>query len=152
MAEDKMVKEADLIAFKKSAESREKKFKQELEELNKRVADAEAGRRQVESQLKITKVDLEDDEEVKKVREFLLNEDKRIENEAKKLQERLDSFTKRERGVMAKELAFEMKSKGVELKEEALLEAEDMKAKAAEVYTEFLVQQNENLKRQGSPA
>ena len=64
MPEEKMVKESDLIAYKKSAQERERKLKEEIETINKRVAEAEQARRQAESQLKIARANVEDDEEV----------------------------------------------------------------------------------------
>ena len=144
---DKMVKEADLIAVKKGAIEREKRLREQIEDLNRRVVDSESRQRQAESQLKIAKTNLDDDVEVKSVREYLLSEDARLKQERQKYQDDLTSFDKRERGVRAKELHMDLQSKGVEIDLDSLLGAEDMEGESHRIFTEFLVKQNEELKK-----
>ena len=125
----KTVPEGDLIAFKKGSLEREKKLKEELANLRDEL-----------SQVKISQTDVEDDEEVKKVKEYLLSEDKRIKTQRAKLEADLTTYEKRERVVRAKELASQ---RGVD--EETLLASEDMDTKSLELYAERLAKEKAEL-------
>ena len=134
--EPKKVLESDLIAFKKGALEREKKLKEELAGTRGKLAETE-------SALKIAKLAGEDDEEVRKVKDYLLGEETRIREAQAKLDEDLTSFTGREREVRAKELSTE---KGIDVEsilgEETI---EGMERKALELYAERLVAEKKAL-------
>jgi hypothetical protein len=87
---------------------------------------------------------------VKTVREYLLKEDERLARLAKGHEEREAAIAKRERVARAKELTMDYKSKGLEIDEQSLLDAEDMELYAKDRHLEFLATENEKLKKEPS--
>jgi len=140
----KMVPESDLIALKK----RNEKLEDTVSSLKGELADTKAEVVNVRSELKIAKVDSEDAGEISEVKQYLLNEEKRLNqlrtDMDKDLTSRQDTLTKREREVGAKEL---VEKYGVDFES---ISGEDnlagMEKKATELYTERLARENEELK------
>ena len=133
----KMVPEADLIAIKKASE----RMKEELTRATNLAAQYKREVAEANSKLKIAKTDVEDDEEVKKVREYLLSENEKVTAERDKLDKDLTSLKEREREVGAKELATKY---GIDV--ESISGEEnptDMKVKALELYAERLAKEKE---------
>jgi len=136
----KVVPESDLIAFKKGALDREKRLKEELAEVRVQL-------NALASELKVAHTDVEDDEEVKKVKEYLLSEEKRIQKERAKLETDVTAHKERERAVRASELATEY---GID--KEAILAEEDIEVTAIKLHAEKLAKEVEELKeKQPSP-
>ena len=138
-SQPKMVPVGDLIAYKKSSQEREKKLREELAETKGKLASQE-------EEINILKTDLNDDDEVKRVKLLLLEDNKKLKGERAKLNSDLTGFKEREKLVRAKELFAELKGKGVEFKESDLMDAEDMEAKATDLYVEHLAKENDELK------
>lgn len=132
-AEPKKVLESDLIAFKKGANEREKKLREELAEIKVDLAEAN-------SKVKISRVEGEDDEEVRKIKEFLLGEDKRIREGNAKLEQDEASFKEREKEVGAKELATKY---GVTV--DSIINEPDMEKAALTIYSANLVEEKKKL-------
>jgi hypothetical protein len=133
------VLESDLIAFKKASQERERRLKEELATTKSEVAE-------VKSQLKIAKASLEDDEEVAKVRQWLIDEDKRITAEREKVEKDLTSLTEREREVRVKSLAAQH---SVEI--DLIKDAEDPEKEALRLVAERLTKEAEELKKKSAP-
>ena len=148
MPEEKMVKESDLIALKKKTEKLELKNS----ELEKQVAEAEGARRQAESQMKVLKANLEDGTAEKEIRDFLLAEEERVNKLRGETEGNVATLKEREKVARAKELAMDLKSKGVEIDHQSLLDADSMELKAKDVYIEFLAKQREEAKKEETPA
>ena len=146
----RMIPETDLITFKESAKNREKKLELALAEERSKRTESETLVKQYESQIKTLKTNLEDDEETKNVRQFLMDEDKRIAEDRSKL----DTDRKANEGLLkeakAKMLVLDYKGKGLELKEEDLLTQEDMDKHVNGLWVEHLSKENERLKAQPS--
>jgi len=135
----KMVPESDLIALKKGSREREIQAKEELATLRGELADTRA-------ELKIAKLNTEDEEEVRKVKSHLVDEDKELEAKREKLNSDLASLGERERGVVAKELASKY---GVDV--ESISGEEDlpsMKIKALELHAENLAKEKEEASKE----
>lgn len=146
----KMVPEKDLIALKE----RLRKTEEKAAEAAKRLADLTASNATLERQLKTAKANLEDDDEVKEVREYLMQHDAEVSQKAKDAEARDTSLKERERKVRARELVADYKAKGLELTEDGLLSAEDMETYAKDSHAEFQAKEIERLKNQpqaGSP-
>ena len=136
---DKVVPEAHFIAFKKGSEARERKLKEELAEVKGQVT-------QMESELKIAKLNAEDDAEISKVKGYLVDEAKKVEkalaevNEKRaKIDEDLASLTEREKEARVKALASEHK---VEI--DAIKDAEDPEKEALRLVAQRLTKELEN--------
>jgi len=150
MGDEKMIPESQLITFKKAAENRETKLREQVAKANGELTERNSAVRTLEAQLKTSKLNLEDDEKMKEVRSYLLDEDKRIQDLQAEIDKKVASVKERERGARAKELALDGKSKGLEITPEELLEAEDMEKFSSTKYVEFLAKENERLKNEPS--
>ncbi len=136
----KMVPEAELLAIKGILRSKEKKWESEKAELTGKVS-------QLDNQLKIAKANGDDSEEVAVVKQMLLDQAKEVEGKRAKLDEDLSSHTKREREFRARQVASDMKSKGVEVDVESLLEVEDFERHAQGLLVDHLAKENETLRK-----
>lgn len=146
----KMVPESDLIALKE----RVRKLTSQLSEKDTKIAELSTSTSELQKQLKAAKANLEDDDEVKEVRQYLLDEGARIAKLEAEHKTRESSMTERERKVRAKELVADYAAKGLTLKEDDLLTAEDMEKHGSDSYTKFLAEENAKLKsqpKQGTP-
>ena len=132
----KMVLEADLIAVKKGAKETERRLKEELAEIKEALAQAQ-------TEAKVAKIEAvdRDDDEIKEVKTYLLEQEKKIRAERTKHEENLASFKERERGVRASELATKY---GID--REVILAEEDMETTSVNLYAERLAKENEELK------
>jgi len=117
-------------------------LRKENKELKRKLAD-------IESELKNSKLDLDDDENVKSVRKHLLDEANDLQDKLDKYQEDLTGLDEREKTVIAKELVLDLKNKGVETTVETLVESEDMKAEANDLYAKFLSEKTKAEKKAG---
>ena len=140
--EPKMVPEWQLLKIKDKAEKLEK----ELSEANTKMSKIDSERNTLQAKVKTLMTDLEDEGEVKELREYLLQKDGELTARENKFKEQETSVSKRGREVRAKELAIDLKSKGVEFDETTLLGVEDMEKHASDLYVEFLAKENEKLK------
>ena len=131
--EPKMILESDLIVFKKSSTNREDKLRNELVDLKGKLAE-------VESALKIAKVNADDEGEVSEVKKFLFAEEKRIQGLQATYEKDLTSFQERERGVRAKELATEY---GIDV--ESIGVEDDMEKAALRLYAGRLAEEKKAL-------
>lgn len=141
----KMIPETDLIALREGSKSRERKWKEQLEEATRKIEDLTARE-------KVARLSAEDDEDVKAVKKYLLDKEEEIDKSRAKHEKELASFQERERGVRAKELAADYKQRGVEIDPESLLSSEDMERVALDRYSEFLAEENKKLKETKTPA
>ena len=137
---------ADLMKLKTKLEKVEK----EREDALAKVSDFESQVRKLNADLKTATTNLEDDDEVKQVREFLMKENETLEQKLKDIETKGKALFTRERGARAKELITDYKSKGLVLKEEDVLSAEDIDDYAKSQHLEFLAKENERLKAQPS--
>ena len=117
-------------------------LRKDLREAKRKLADAE-------TELRNARLDLGDDESVSVVRKHLLEEARALEDKRSKHEEDLTTFSEREREVTAKELALNLKNKGVEVTPTVLLEAEDMSTKANDLYAAFLEEKAKEKKEAG---
>jgi len=125
----KMVPIADLLAQK----SKVKKLEEELAEIKSKF-------NAVSAELEVAKANVEDDEEVKKVRAYLINQAKEIEEKRTQLDKDLASFKEREREVVAMELASKY-----EVDKDAILAGDDIEKTALSLYAERLAKEKEEL-------
>jgi len=135
---------ADLMKLKTKLEKTEK----ERDEALGKIPDYESQIRKLSADLKTATTNLQDDDEVKQVREYLTQENEEIEKKLKKYNEDITALSGRERKARAKELVMEYKSKGLDLKDEDLLGAENMEDWVKSQHLEFLAKENEKLKAQ----
>jgi len=135
---------ADLMKLKAKLEKTEK----ERDEALAKVPEFESQIRKLTADLKTATTNLQDDDEVKQVREYLMTENETLETKRKEHEANLKALTDRERKARAKELSLDYKSKGLDLKEEDLLGAENMDDYAKTQHLEFLAKENERLKAQ----
>ncbi len=131
----KMVPESDLIRLKKGSEARERKYREELQGLTARLTELEVGSR-------FTNLKVDSEEEIGKVREYLVKQANTLEEKSRKLETDLASFKEREREVRAKELAVEYG-----ISSEDLLGEDDVASAASRLYAERLAKENEELKK-----
>lgn len=129
----KTVPESAIISLRESTTKEIRRLKEELATTRTELSKST-------SELKIAKVNMEDDEEVKKVRDYLLDREEELNKRKATLEEDLTSFTERERGVRAKELATKY---GVDV--ESISGEEDPEKKALELYAERLAQEKQAL-------
>ena len=137
--DQKVVPLADFLALKKGSADREKKLKGQLDEALEQVSG-------LQSQLDIAKVDVDDDADVKVVRQDLLKRDKELRDGRAKHEKDLTAFAEREKVVKAKELVADYKARGVELDLDTLLGEEDMERKALDQFASHLAEENLSLK------
>lgn len=123
--QEKTVPLSQLMALKE----KEKKTRAELEE-------AKTSNAKLTSELKIAKTDIDDDEEVKGVRKFLVDEDTRIKEAATKLDKDTATFNERAKESQVKAWASEH---GV--KEEDIVDAEDPEKEALRLKAERLTEE-----------
>lgn len=143
MPEDKkMVPERDLIAVKE----RLKKAEDTISSLRKQHSEATLAAETYKRQLETSKVDLQDDDEMKEVRKYLLEHEENLVKKERELSDRETAALERERKSHAKELVSEYKGRGLELSEEELLNAEDMDGFVKDAHADFLAKENERLK------
>jgi len=138
-AAPKVVPESDLIAVKRKAQEIEKRLREELAELKGKLAEAE-------SELEIGATDVEDDEEVKKVKTYLKGEDNKIKQERAKLDADLAAFQERERESRVQTLASQYQ---VEI--DAIKDAEDPEKEALRLANERLAKEKEEAETKASP-
>lgn len=139
----KMVAASDLVAIKNILRDKEKRWEVERTALTQKVS-------QLENVVKIAKTNGEDSAEVEAVKKMLLDQDSEVATKRVKLDEDLNSYSKREREFRARELASDLKVKGVEIEPDALLDEEDMETKSKDLLVEFQAKEIERLKTQPS--
>ncbi len=152
MAEDKMIPEAQLITYKKSAENREEKLKKTITEMTQERDGLKTSNSTLSANVKTLKANLEDEGEVKEVREYLLEEDKRITELRSQTEKDRASVAGERKEVRARELVAEYGPKGLALEKETLLNEEDMDKYALSSFNEFLVKQKGETKPPENPA
>ena len=135
----KMVPLSDLLAQKNIWAGKEKKWETEKSQLMQTING-------LQGELKVAKAN--SDSEVDEVRKELLDDDKRLTEKRNKLEEDLNSHAKSQREFRAKEIASDLKSKGVEIDVESLLGEEDMEKHALTLHADFLTKENERLKKE----
>lgn len=137
---------ADLMKLKSKLEKTEK----ERDDALAKIPDFESQVRKLSADLKTATLNLQDDDEVKLTRDFLMMENETLEKARKERDEKDKALLVRERGARAKELRMDYKSKGLDLKEEDLLSAENMEDYSKTQHLEFLAKENERLKAKPS--
>ena len=145
MVDEKMIPEKDMVSYKKQVGAK-------IDKLEKENTNLKALKTQAESQISTLKANLEDDEEVKKVRNFLLDEETRLNKIGTSLDEREGAASKRERAAQAKEIAAELKAQGLEVEEQSLIDAEDMWKMKSDLLVDFLSKENKEKKAPENPA
>ena len=118
----KMVPVADLIALKKKYEKGEAEWAKDKSRIS-----------ELERQVKITKANLDDDPEVKAVRQALLDQADELAKREESVQSKVASFEEREKESLLQTLVTKY---GVSLDD--IKGAENPKEKALEMYTERL--------------
>jgi len=136
----KTVSLSDFLAFKKGSLEREKQLKRELDEAKADVAKAQ-------EETSIFSIDVDDEDEVKSVKKYLLEEKRKVDAERAKSEKTVTSLEERERKVMAKELASDYKERGMEITADELLGEDDMNRYAQDKYGEFLAEKEEGLNK-----
>ncbi len=141
MPEDKkrMVPESDLLAVKAKLRDTERK----LQDTNTQHSQTLA---QLNNELKIAKANGDSSEEVELVRKHLLDQADGIKTDRAKYDTDLAGLTDREKKVRAKELATDLKSKGLEVDIQSLIDAEDMERHSKDLLVEFQGKEIERLK------
>ena len=128
----------DFVTFKKASEGRQKKLEEQLAQSTSKMAELEVD-------LDVARKTGGNDEEVKEVQNFLIEERKKVARlEAIAEQNRI-ALEKRERTIRAKELATEF---GIKIQD--LEDAEDLDSKALSLYADRLAKENEALKKKVS--
>ena len=122
----KMVPESQLMAVKNKAS-------EELRRLKEELADKVAELANAKSELEVSHTDVEDDEEVQKVKAYLLSREKDINSKEAKLQKDLASYEEREKESRVQSLASLHQ---VEL--DAIKDAEDPEKEALRLVNERL--------------
>lgn len=134
------VPEKDLIAIKQMFRDKEKKWESEKQSLTNQIG-------QLNNEIKIAKVNGEDTAEVELVKKHLLEQAEAIQEKRTKLEEDLNSYGKRDKEFRAREIASDLKSKGVEVTVDTLLSEENMDVKAKDLLVDHLAKENEALKK-----
>lgn len=134
--EPKMVRESDLMAVRR----REEKLKEEVAELKGDIAN-------LTSELSVAKVDGEDSEEVKRVKDFLLAEEKRINKLMQDHEKEVASFNEREKESRVKALASQYQIEIADIES-----AEDPEKEALRIVNERLTKEKEVPKEPENPA
>lgn len=124
----KMVRESDLIALRE----RQRKTLAELAETKTLVT-------QLRKQLEIAKVNGEEDEAITKIKEYLLDESKKVETFKEELEQRETSLNERDRDSRIKTLATEHNVGYDEIKD-----AEDPEKEALRLVNQRLVKEKES--------
>lgn len=132
----KMVPEADLLRLKKGSEAREKKYREELQNVSAKL-------REMEAKSIMGGLSTGDEADVSKVKAYLLDRAKEIEARSQKLEEELASFREREREVRVKDVALKYG-----LNSDDLAGEEDVESAALRLRAERLAKENEELKKQ----
>ena len=134
--DQKMVPLAELVDFRKKARQREEELKGQLNERDQTIGS-------LQDELKVVGADMEDDEKIKSVRNYLLSERKKLDGERAKHQTAVTDIEERERAVAVKELVAEFRSKGVEVDAETLMDEKEPRLKCMELYAAHLEQEKE---------
>lgn len=137
--ESRTVPLGDLLRYKKGAEGREVKLKAELAQAKEALA-------QTQSELQIRGVDVEDDEDVSRVKKYLLEQEKGIRKERAKLNADLASYEERAKEARIQSLTSKY---GVDI--ETISGEEDPEKKALELYAERLSREKEELTKKSGP-
>lgn len=124
---EKTVPEHVLVSFKRGSQERERALQEELTKLK--------------SELKIAKTNVDDDDEVSKVRAYLLSEEEKVNNLRAQFDTDLASFKERERETVVKALSAQYNVEQSELEG-----AEDPEKVALKLYAERLAGE-----KKGSP-
>lgn len=119
-------------------------LRKELREMKRKLADTE-------SELRNARLDLDDDDSVSVVRKHLLEEARALEDKKARYEEDLAELKERDREATAKELALNLKNKGLDVKPETLLEADDLKAKANDLLATFLEEKEKKAEKKEPP-
>ena len=122
----KMVPESDLIAVKKTSLAREKDLKEDLAKAQKEVVE-------LTSQVKMLKLNLEDEGDVAEVRQYLINEAKSLDDRKVELDKEKVSLDGERREAEVKALAEKHK---VDL--EKIKDADDPEKEALRIVNERL--------------
>lgn len=130
----------DLIALKQILKDKEKKWDTEKAQFNSRIV-------QLQNEVKIAKADGENSDEVELVKKHLLEQAEQVTKDRSKLDDDLNSYKLKEREFRARDIASTLKSKGVEITVESLLNEEDMDSKSKDLLVEHLAKENESLKK-----
>ena len=138
---------ADLLAQKNRAKKAEDALKAKEQEL----AQALSKNKKLEADLKVAKTDVEDDEEVKKIRASLIEEFDKLKAEQETHQKDLTSFTEREKKVRASELVAQAKTQyGVDIKVEDIIGSDNMDAEVNRHCLDTLAKQKAETPPAGS--
>lgn len=133
--ETKVVPLATLI----KAREESKRLREQLEEARGKVSSMEVD-------LKVARADMNDDDETKSVRQFLLEEKRKLDSERANHEKDLISLQGREREIRAKELATQY---GIDV---SLLDGEeDIEGVSLRLYADKLAEENKVLKEGKSP-
>lgn len=125
--EPKMVRESDLLAVKK----REERLKEELTQAKHQIV-------QIQSELKVAKVDTGDSDEVDSVKKWLVDEEDRLNKMREAQEEKETSLNEREKESRVQALASEYQVDAEELKK-----AENPRERALELQLERLTKEKE---------
>ena len=132
----KMVRESDLLAVKA-----------QVRELKETLAAREAKNAQLESEVKMAKANLEDDESTKEVRGFLLERDKELNEREADLEKKVSDFKERESSYQERERETRIKTLvseyGVELN--AIKDADDPEKEALKLVMSVLRRRRKQL-------
>lgn len=131
--DQKMVPLAELVDIRRKARQREDELKGQLNERDQRIGS-------LEDELKVVGADMEDDEKIKNVRNYLLLERKKLDGERAKDKKTATELEEREQAVAVKELVAEFRSKGVEVDAETLMDEKEPRLKCMELYATHLEQ------------
>ena len=130
------------MAVKNQLSQKEKRWADERIQFTQQVT-------QLQGELRVAKAN--SDMEVEEVRKGLLEESRTLDEKREKLDNDLNSHKTTVREFRAKELASDLKSKGVEVELQSLLDAEDSEAMAKDLLVEFQGKEIVRLKTQPQP-
>ncbi len=138
---------ADLLAQKNKV----KKLEDALKAKEAEFAQTQGNIKKLEAELKVAKASGEDDEEIKKIKQSLIEEFDKLRAEQEKHQKDLTSFTEREKKVRASELVAQAKTQyGVDLKVDDIVESENPELRVKEICLEALAKQKAETPPAGS--
>ena len=128
-SEPVMVRASDLVAVKK-----------QLEKMQEKLAKAESDRNQFQSQLKIAKTNLDDDDDVKAVRKMLVDQAAEIDAKQAELDEAIKALGEKETDLSKREKVSWVKTLATEhgVEEDAIKDADDPEKEALRLKAERL--------------
>jgi len=144
MADKDTVPTSEYLKIKNILKDKEKKWETAETNFKSQIS-------QLQNEVKIAKANGENTEEVDLVKKHLVEQAEQIEKARSKLTEDSNSHTKREREFRAREIASDLKSRGVEVTVESLLDEENMDIKAKDLLVDHLAKENETLKKSPAP-